>query len=281
MFPAESTVHANLHRRACTVLQFNGPTNSLGTEPGSLMPAKRKAPAKPAPAPESPAPYKSSSATGMTIPEEKAQAIAAAHLAGVPITRICKELQVGFHTVAALIRNRPDLLGAARDVTAANWRTLAALGTAELVERLPEMKDHALTVMAAVATEKAELLAGGATSRVEVVAAPAADEWHDVVDGVVIESAPVAMGNTGRTRAAKGQAKLGTALPDRADGEQPPVSGPRFSDAVDIVPEFEPEEPRFLPPPPPTDRGGAGVRSSSRTTPPDSLTDDEIFRKTP
>lgn len=259
MLSAVSPVHSDKHCRVSQVLQFNGPANPLGTEPGRLMATKRKPKATTEPAPESPAPYKSSSATGLTIPEDKAQAIAAAHLAGVPITRICKELQVGFHTVAALIRNRPDLLASARDVTAANWRTLAALGTAELVERLPEMKDHALTVMAAVATEKAELLAGGATQRIEVVAAPAADEWHDVVDGVVIDSAPVPMGNAGRKRAAKGQDRPAAVSAPGAGGEQPLVSGARYSDAVDIVPEFEPTGPAFLPPPPPTDRGGGGA----------------------
>ena len=243
------------------------------------MATKRKPKATTEPAPESPAPYKSSSATGLTIPEDKAQAIAAAHLAGVPITRICKELQVGFHTVAALIRNRPDLLASARDVTAANWRTLAALGTAELVERLPEMKDHALTVMAAVATEKAELLAGGATQRIEVVAAPAADEWHDVVDGVVIDSAPSSIGIASRTRAAKGQDRPAAVSAPHADGEQPLASGPRYSDAVDIVPEFEPQGPAFLPPPPPHALGAGAVRSSSRSSLPDSLSDDEIFHK--
>jgi hypothetical protein len=50
------------------------------------------------------------------------------------------------------------------------------------------MKDQALSVLSAIATEKAELLSGGATSRVEIIAAPAVDEWSDVVDGVVIES---------------------------------------------------------------------------------------------
>jgi transposase-like protein len=55
-----------------------------------------------------------SGATGLTIPEDKAQAIAAAHSAGVPVTRICKEVGVSYHTVAALIRNRPELLASAR-----------------------------------------------------------------------------------------------------------------------------------------------------------------------
>jgi transposase-like protein len=220
-----------------------------------------------------------SGATGLTIPEDKAQAIAAAHMAGVPVTRICKELGVGYHTVAALIRNRPELLASARDITANNWRTLAALGTAELVDRLPEMKDQALSVLSAIATEKAELLSGGATSRVEVIAAPAVDEWSDVVEGVVIE--PVPTGNTGQPRAAKGSPAPAPALPDRASGEQPLGFGPRYSDAVDVVPVFEPVEDRFLPPPPPATTGGAGVRPSSRTSYPDSSDDSKIFSKSP
>jgi transposase-like protein len=222
-----------------------------------------------------------SGATGLTIPEDKAQAIAAAHMAGVPVTRICKELGVGYHTVAALIRNRPELLASARDITANNWRTLAALGTAELVDRLPEMKDQALSVLSAIATEKAELLSGGATSRVEVIAAPAVDEWSDVVDGVVIESVPVSIGIASQTRAAKGQTHPALLSAPCAGGEQPLGFGPRYSDAVDVVPVFEPVEDRFLPPPPPATTGGAGVRPSSRTSYPDSSDDSKIFSKSP
>jgi hypothetical protein len=46
------------------------------------------------------------------------------------------------------------------------------------------MKSHELTIMSAVATEKAELLSGGATQRVEHVMAPAADAWLDFVSGL-------------------------------------------------------------------------------------------------
>jgi len=46
------------------------------------------------------------------------------------------------------------------------------------------MKAHELTIMSAVATEKAELLSGGATQRVEHVMAPAADAWADFVAGL-------------------------------------------------------------------------------------------------
>jgi hypothetical protein len=216
--------------------------------------------------------------TGLNLPEEKQEAIARMHAAGVPVTRIASEVGVSYHSVAGLIRNRPDLLDAARDITSKNWRTLAALGTAQLVDRLPEMKDQALSVLAAIATEKAELLSGGATSRVEIVSAPSADEWGEVVEGVIVESSP-AMGNTGQARATKAHVSTQPPRLEAASGEQP--SALECSVSVDAagVSVFEPAEDRFLPPPPPSDGGGAGVRPSSRSSYPDSTDDEKFFTK--
>jgi AcrR family transcriptional regulator len=216
--------------------------------------------------------------TGLNIPEETAQKIAALHLAGVPVTRIAKELGVSYHTITALVRNRPELLEAARDVTAKNWKTLAALGTAELVDRLPEMKDQALSVLAAIATEKSELLAGGATSRIEVVSAPSADEWGEVVEGVIVESAP-AMGNTGQTRPPKAHKRTQQAALPAPDGEQPRALDCSVSVDAAGVSVFEPDEARFLPPSPPTDGGEGGIRPSSRSSYPDSTDDEKFFTK--
>ena len=241
-----------------------------------VQPAKADA----QPAADSPAPVRTNAGfTGMSVPEDTAQKIAALHLAGVPVTRIAKELGVSYHTITALVRNRPELLEAARDVTAKNWKTLAALGTAELVDRLPEMKDQALSVLAAIATEKSELLAGGATSRVEIVSAPSADEWGEVVEGVVIESAPLPTGITGQTRAPKEHNRTHLPTLEGASGEQPPVSECSVSVDAAGVSVFELVEDRFLPPPPPTDGGGAGVRSSSRPSYPDSTDDEKFFTK--
>jgi hypothetical protein len=218
--------------------------------------------------------------TGLNLPEDKQEAIARMHAAGVPVTRIASEVGVSYHSVAGLIRNRPDLLEAARDITSKNWRTLAALGTAQLVDRLPEMKDQALSVLAAIATEKAELLSGGATSRIEVVSAPSADEWMDVVDGVVIESAPLPTGITGQTRAPKEHKRTQSPTLEAPSGEQPSALECSVSVGPDSVPVFEPIEARFLPPPPPPDQGGAGVRSSSKPSYPDSTDDEKFFSKT-
>ena len=247
-----------------------GPSKAQEFEPAK---ASEEAPT------EKPMPVVIQGVTALTIPEDRAKAIAAAHMAGMSIREICQQFNCSHHTIAALIRNRPELLAAAREITANNWRTLAALGSASLIDRMPDMKDHALTVMTAIATEKAELLSGGATSRVEVIAAPAVDEWSDVVDGVVVESSAVSIGNASRTAAPKGPTPPPPALVDRADGEQPPAF--ECSDTVDAdgVSVFEPVEAPFLPPPPPPDRGEGGIASSSNRSLPNSLNDAEIFRK--
>jgi len=130
------------------------------------------------------APVRVGRCTGLEVPEAKAEKIAAAHMAGMSIREICRAFNTSYNTTIALIRNRPELLERAREITSKNWKTLAAIGTAELFERVPDMKSHELTIMSAVATEKAELLSGGATQRVEHVMAPAADAWLDFVAGL-------------------------------------------------------------------------------------------------
>jgi hypothetical protein len=150
--------------------------------------ARPRTKSKPKPKPAKPepeiAPVRVGRCTGLDVPEAKAEKIAAAHMAGMSIREICRAFNTSYNTTIALIRNRPELLERAREITSKNWRTLAAVGTAELFERVPDMKSHELTIMSAVATEKAELLSGGATQRVEHVMAPAADEWQTFVAGL-------------------------------------------------------------------------------------------------
>jgi hypothetical protein len=150
--------------------------------------ARPRTKSKPKPKPAKPepeiAPVRVGRGTGLDVPEAKAEKIAAAHMAGMSIREICRAFNTSYNTTIALIRNRPELLERAREITSKNWRTLAAVGTAELFERVPDMKSHELTIMSAVATEKAELLSGGATQRVEHVMAPAADEWQTFVAGL-------------------------------------------------------------------------------------------------
>jgi hypothetical protein len=150
--------------------------------------ARPRTKSKPKPKPAKPqpeiAPVRVGRCTGLEVPEAKAEKIASAHMAGMSIREICRAFNTSYNTTIALIRNRPELLERAREITSKNWKTLAAIGTAELFERVPDMKSHELTIMSAVATEKAELLSGGATQRVEHVMAPAADEWLTFVAGL-------------------------------------------------------------------------------------------------
>lgn len=140
-------------------------------------------PKQPKPEPEVPL-VRIQNRTGEDVPDAKAEKIAAAHLAGMSVRQICRAFNTSHHTVTALIRNRPELMERARDVTARNWKTIAAIGTAEILDRIPDMKDQGLVIMAAVATDKSELLSGGATQRVEHVMAPAADAWESFVAGL-------------------------------------------------------------------------------------------------
>ena len=150
--------------------------------------ARPRTKSKPKPKPKKPepeiAPVVIHGSTGLEVPEAKAEKIAAAHLAGMGVKEICRAFNTSHHTVAAIIRNRPELLERAREITSKNWRTLAAMGTAELFGRVPDMKSHELTIMSAVATEKSELLSGGVTQRVEHVMVPAADDWQSFVSGL-------------------------------------------------------------------------------------------------
>ena len=148
--------------------------------------ARPKTQSKPKPKKPKPEAFivKVRNSSGMQVPEKKAEQIAAAHMAGMSVRQICRAYNTSHHTVMALIRNRADLLEKAREITSRNWRTLAAVGTAELFDRVPDMRSHELTIMSAVATEKSELLSGGATQRVEHVMAPAAEAWQDFVSGL-------------------------------------------------------------------------------------------------
>jgi hypothetical protein len=75
------------------------------------------------------------------------------------------------------------------------------------------MKDQALSVLSAIASEKSELLSGNPTQRVEHVMAPAADAWQDFVSGLrktdqVIDVAFEPVGPEGREQ------QKAAALPD-------------------------------------------------------------------
>jgi hypothetical protein len=184
---------------------------------------KTKSKAKPKAAKPEPeiAPVHVGRSTGLDVPEAKAEKIAAAHMAGMSIREMCRAFNTSYHTIMALIRNRPELLERAREITSKNWRTLAAVGTAELFERIPDMRAHELTIMSAVATEKSELLSGGATQRVEHVMAPAAEAWESFVQGLKERGDVVDVAFTPVEVAGDTAQKAAAALPPANSAPQP------------------------------------------------------------
>ena len=69
--------------------------------------------------------------TGLRIPKRKAERIIAAYVSGMSVRGICRAFRTNWSAVAALIRNRPEMVEKARTEAQETWATLAALGTAE------------------------------------------------------------------------------------------------------------------------------------------------------
>jgi hypothetical protein len=179
--------------------------------------------------------------TGLKVSDAKATAIAALLSQGFSTNRICKELGTSCHTVTAIARNRPELVDQFREVTARNWKVVAALATGELVERIPEMSDNHLGIVAGIATDKAELLSGGATSRVEHTHKPSADEWADMLaslpeaDARVIEERPTGDPMAGRMTALRDAAAvaLGEAIGNPSQPDAPTVAQDQAATLLD------------------------------------------------
>lgn len=100
---------------------------------------------------------------------------------------------------------------------AEQFRVAAQMALGRLIELIPSMKAHDLVVLAGVATEKGQLLAGGATARTENVSITDGfddHEKHALRDAIVAE-----LGRRSDARAA--EAAVGTAEETGAD----PASG--------------------------------------------------------
>jgi hypothetical protein len=237
--------------------------------------------------------------TGLKVSDAKATAIAALLSQGFSTNRIVKELGTSCHTVTAIARNRPELVEQFREVTARNWKVVAALATGELVERIPDMSDNHLGIVAGIATDKAELLSGGATSRVEHTHKPSADEWADMLaslpeaDARVIEERPTGDPMAGRMTALSevignpGQPDAPTVAQDQAatllGSQSRDVQSSVFDTANSVNPPvvsgLVSTREHLQPSPHALDGGGEGVASSLSSIDPHSSSDQRIFTK--
>ena len=134
---------------------------------------------KPSPIP----PVKIRRNTGLHIAERKAARIAHALAHGRSIRSICAEFKTSHGVVVALQRNRPDLMQRARTQAREHWSTLAAVASAELLCRVPEMDPATLAKATEVSSRMAELTRTDEPAP-EVKLEPASDAWAAFVAGL-------------------------------------------------------------------------------------------------
>jgi hypothetical protein len=128
-------------------------------------------------------PIKIRNNTGLRINERKAVRIAKALAAGQSIRSICERLHTSHGVVVGVQRNRPDLMGKALTEARNNWATLAAITSAELLSRMPEMTPTVLAKTAQVSSRAVELMRGQETGP-EMKAEPSSEEWAAFVERI-------------------------------------------------------------------------------------------------
>jgi transposase len=121
-------------------------------------------------------PIKIRNNTGLRINERKAVRIAKALAAGESIRSICQRLHTSHGVVIGVQRNRPDLMARALTQAREAWSTLAAVASAELLSRIPEMTPTTLAKAAQVSARAAELMRGQETVP-EIKVEPSSEEW--------------------------------------------------------------------------------------------------------
>jgi hypothetical protein len=95
---------------------------------------------------------------------------------------ICRAFGTNWSAVAALIRNRPEMVQKARTEAQERWASLAALGTVELLSRQENMTMQSLVTAVGIATDKATLLDDTGEQAPEVPEEPASVAWADYLE---------------------------------------------------------------------------------------------------
>ena len=131
-------------------------------------------------------PIKIRNNTGLRINERKAVRIAKALAAGESIRSICQRLHTSHGVVVGVQRNRPDLIARALTQAKEAWSTLAAVASAELLSRIPEMTPTTLAKAAQVSARAAELMRGQETVP-EIKVEPSSEEWAAFVERIGAE----------------------------------------------------------------------------------------------
>jgi hypothetical protein len=137
------------------------------------------------------------------------RAIVEGHAQGLGIRQLCRAYSVSHHTVAVVLAREPKAIATLKEGTISTLRTFAKLAADRLLDEVNDIPIQQLAVPLGISIDKAQLLDGGATSRIEhTETGPTHDDYLKLISGEVIEAEIIpATGLRGETDSLKGAAE--------------------------------------------------------------------------
>jgi hypothetical protein len=117
---------------------------------------------------------------------------------GLGVRQLCRAYRVSHHTVAAVMARESVAVATLKERTVSVLRTFGRLAADRLLDEVDQIPIQSLPIALGIAVEKAELLAGGATSRIEhTESGPTHEDYIRMISGKVIEAEVVPIGFKG------------------------------------------------------------------------------------
>ena len=108
---------------------------------------------------------------------------------GLGVRQICRAYKVSHHTVAAVMAREPKAIATVKEGTIGKLRQFAMMAADRLLDEVHTMPVGSIPLAMGIAIDKAQLLDGGATSRIEHAdAGPTHEDYLRMVLGNVIEA---------------------------------------------------------------------------------------------
>jgi hypothetical protein len=108
---------------------------------------------------------------------------------GLGVRQLCRAYRVSHHTVAAVMARESAAVATLKERTVSVLRTFGRLAADRLLDEVDQIPIQSLPIALGIAVEKAELLSGGATSRIEHAdSGPTHEDYLRMISGKVIEA---------------------------------------------------------------------------------------------
>jgi len=108
---------------------------------------------------------------------------------GLGVRQLCRAYRVSHHTVAAVMARESAAVATVKERTVSVLRTFGRLAADRLLDEVDQIPIQSLPIALGIAVEKAELLSGGATSRIEhAESGPTHEDYLRMIQGKVIDA---------------------------------------------------------------------------------------------